>query len=78
MSATKITRLGIFQAYDYFKEVAAKRELVPSEQAFYDYCANHHDEICEGTLDKDVLDKASELYDYCVDNRGVERAQLLK
>ena len=68
-----ISKLGISQAYDYFNTVGAQRDLTPSEQSFYDYCVEHHDEVCKYTMDEAMVQKANELYNYCVENRGIER-----
>lgn len=60
----KTSRLSIFNAYDYFHTTGAKRDLTRSEQAFFSYCCNHHEEICsEDTDDNDpVIQEATEIY----------------
>ena len=59
-----MSRLDIFQSYDYFHRSGAQRNLTQEEETFLEYCCEYHDEICnEDTADNDpVIQEASRLY----------------
>ena len=58
------SRLGIFQAYDYYHRAAAQSPLTILEKRFVSFCMEHHVEICdEETPDNDpIIVEASKLY----------------
>jgi hypothetical protein len=60
-----MTRLDVFQAYDYYDTLGAQRGLHSGELNFFNYCIDNHNDICnEDTTDYDpVILTASELYD---------------
>jgi hypothetical protein len=52
----KASRLTVFNTYNYFHTVAAKRPLETVEQKFMDFCTENHDVICnENTADNDPI-----------------------
>lgn len=57
-------RLSIFQYYDAINTTAAQRTLTPAEKAFYIFCMDNHDAICnENTPDNDpIIRQAFELF----------------
>jgi len=59
-----MSRLDIFQAYDYYNTIAASRSLTPEEEAYYQFCMENHETICsEETDDKDpIINEATKLY----------------
>ena len=65
MEETTMTRLDVFQAYDYYFRLGAIKDLTTNEQAFYDHCSSNHHTICnEDTSDNNIIiTKASKLYD---------------
>ena len=61
-----MTELALFQCYDYYNTMAAKRDLTPSEKRFLYFCQENHVEICdyENLPDNsEILTKATELFD---------------
>ena len=57
-----LPRLDIFHSYDYYHTTAAKRDLTPTEQAFFNFCMDNHNEICDENTSEEVLQKASALW----------------
>ena len=57
-----LTRLDIFHSYDYYNTSAAQRDLTKTEQAFYKFCQDHHEEICNEDTPIEVLEKATALW----------------
>jgi len=59
---TALPRLNIFHAYDYYNTSGAQRDLTVSEQNFYNYCKDNHEEICSENTPDNILIEASKLY----------------
>jgi len=57
-----LPRLDIFHSYNYYNTAAAQRDLTKTEQAFYDFCKDHHNEICDEDTPEEILKKASALW----------------
>ena len=60
-----ISRLSIFNAYDYYHVTAAQRDLSSTETRFYRFCMEHHESICcEDTFNNDpIIVEASKLFE---------------
>jgi len=57
-----LTRLDIFHSYDYYNTTAAQRDLTKTEQKFYAFCQEHHEEICSENIPEKILEEASALW----------------
>lgn len=60
-----MTHLDVFQRYDAYQTIAAQRTLNREEKAFYSYCSEHHDILCDGQLSEyhRVIKQATKLFD---------------
>jgi len=61
---SRLSRLTIFNAYNYYGTTACKRSLNASEKKFYDFCMDNHEIICEeDTEDNDpIIEAATKIY----------------
>ena len=57
-----LPRLDIFHAYDYYHTTGSKRDLTKTEQTFYDFCMENHQEICDENTNEEILKQASTLW----------------
>lgn len=68
-----MTRLDLMNKYSYYDVTASQRNLTKSEQVFFNFCMDNHNEICqESTPDEimqPILDEAIKLEDDIYENR---------
>jgi len=58
-----ISRLSLFQAYDYYHRAAAQIDLTTEERTFLTYCEENHLEICSEDTAEEIVEAGSKLYD---------------
>ena len=62
-----MTRIDLCNKYNYYDQIACKRNLIPAEKNFLNFCVDNHNAICQEStpeeIMKDIVFEAEKLED---------------